>query len=51
MATRSSILAWKILWTEEPSVPRSMGLQRVGHQSEQSLLFDYLLYCKTKSST
>ena len=29
MATRSSILAWKISWTEEPGGPQSMGLQRV----------------------
>ena len=32
MATRASILAWKILWTEEPvgySGLQSMGLQRV----------------------
>ena len=31
MATRFSILAWEILWTEEPHVLQSMGLQRVGH--------------------
>ena len=31
MATHSSILAWKILWTEEPGGLQSMGLQRVGH--------------------
>ena len=31
MATHSSILAWKIPWTEEPGVPQSMGSQRVGH--------------------
>ena len=31
MATYSSILAWKILWTEEPHRLQSMGLQRVGH--------------------
>ena len=31
MATHSSILAWKILWTEEPIRLQSMGLQRVGH--------------------
>ena len=31
MATHSSILAWKISWTEEPGVLQSMGLQRVGH--------------------
>ena len=30
MATHSSILAWKILWTEESGGPQSMGLQRVG---------------------
>ena len=28
-ATYSSILAWKILWTEEPGGLQSMGLQRV----------------------
>ena len=31
MATYSSILAWKIPWTEEPGRLQSMGLQRVGH--------------------
>ena len=31
MATRSSILGWKILWTEEPGGLQSMGLQRVRH--------------------
>ena len=31
MATHSSILAWRITWTEEPSGLQSMGLQRVGH--------------------
>ena len=31
MATHSSILAWKIPWTEDPGGPQSMGLQRVGH--------------------
>ena len=31
MATHSSILAWKIPWTEEPGRLHSMGLQRVGH--------------------
>ena len=31
MATHSSILAWRIPWTEEPSGLQSMGLQRVGH--------------------
>ena len=31
MATHSSILAWKILWTEEPGGLQSMVLQRVVH--------------------
>ena len=31
MATHSSILAWEISWTEEPSGLQSMGLQRVRH--------------------
>ena len=29
MATHSSILAWKIPWTEVPGKQQSMGLQRV----------------------
>ena len=29
MATHSSILAWKIPWTEAPGGLQSMGLQRV----------------------
>ena len=31
MATHSSILAWKIPWTEEPGRLQSMGSERVGH--------------------
>ena len=31
MATHSSILAWRILRTEEPGGLQSTGLQRVGH--------------------
>ena len=31
MATHSSILAWRIPWTEEPGGPQSVGLHRVGH--------------------
>ena len=30
MATHSSILAWRIPWTEEPGGLQSMGLPRVG---------------------
>ena len=31
MATHSSILAWRILWTEKPGGLKSVGLQRVRH--------------------
>ena len=31
IATHSSILAWRIPWTEEPGGLQSMGSQRVGH--------------------
>ena len=31
MATHSSILAWKVPWTEEPGWIQSMRLQRVRH--------------------
>ena len=31
MATHSSILAWRIPWTEEPIRLQFMGSQRVGH--------------------
>ena len=31
MATHSSILAWKIPWTEEPGGLQSMRSQRAGH--------------------
>ena len=34
MATHSSILAWKIPWTEEPGGLQFMGPQRVGHDFE-----------------
>ena len=37
MATHSSILAWRILWTEEPGGLQSKGLQRVGHDWATSL--------------
>ena len=31
MATHSSILAWRILWTEEPGGLQFMGSQRISH--------------------
>ena len=38
MATRSSILPWRIPWTEEPGGLQSMGLQRVEHHGTIDLL-------------
>ena len=34
MATHSSILAWRIPWTEEPGGLQYTGSQRVGHNSD-----------------
>jgi len=31
MAAHSSVLAWRIPWTEEPDGLQSMGAQGVGH--------------------
>ena len=44
MATHSSILAWKIPWTEEPGGPHSTGLQRVGQdwETEHTLSFHFI---------
>ena len=32
MVTHSSILAWRISWTEKPGRLQSIGLQRSGHE-------------------
>ena len=37
MASHSSILAWKIPWTEEPDRLQSMGSQRVVHDGVTKL--------------
>ena len=43
MATPSSILAWRIPWTEDPGRIQSMGSLRVGHNSVTSLsLFTFM---------
>ena len=43
MATHSSILAWRIPWTEEPGGLQSMGLQRVRHPSSTNT-FTFTFY-------
>ena len=40
MAAHSSILAWRIPWTEEPGGLQSMGLQGVGHDWATNSLYD-----------
>ena len=37
MATHSSVLAWRIPWTEEPGGLQSVGSQRVRHDGSESL--------------
>ena len=44
MATHSSVLAWKILWAEEPGWLLSIQSQRVGHKWMTSLSLMILLY-------
>ena len=44
MAPHSSILAWRIPWTEEPGGPQSLGSLRVGQDSATSLsLFTFFI--------
>ena len=46
-ATHSSILAWRIPWTEEPGGLQSVGSQRVRHDSARSMhaSFPNVLLC------
>ena len=44
MATHSSILAWKIPWTEEPGWLLSMGSQRVGHDWTTPLTTSFIVF-------
>ena len=32
MATHTSIIAWRMVWAEDPGRLQSMGLQRIGHE-------------------
>ena len=47
MATHSSILAWKIPWTEEPSGLHFMGSQGVGRNRMQAHIPFYKTYFKS----
>ena len=44
MAIHSSILAWRIPWTEEPSGLQSMGSQRVGYNWGTTTTDGYLIF-------
>ena len=53
MATHSSILAWRIPWTEEPCGLQSVGLQRIGynwvtntlpHSLNRQMTFENILF-------
>ena len=44
MVTHSSILAWRIPWTEEPGGLQSMGSQRVGHNVVTNTFTYFLQY-------
>ena len=37
MVTHSSILAWRLSWTEEPDWLQFIGYQRVGHDKQLSI--------------
>ena len=41
MATHSTILAWRLPWTEEPGRLQSTGSQRVGHDTTEQLHFHF----------
>ena len=47
MAIHSSVLAWEILWTEEPDRLQSMGFQRVGHDLVTKHTRTYIVAMKT----
>ena len=50
MATHSSILAWKMPWTEEPGGLQSMGLQSVRHNGVNNT-FTFMLNSTGMSPT
>ena len=46
MVTHSSILAWRILWIEEPGRPQSTGSQRVGHNPATNTFTFFSVYTR-----
>ena len=50
MATNTSILAWRIPWTEEPGGLQCTGLQRVRHDGSNLAHTHIEHYAKVKNS-
>ena len=50
MATHSSILAWRIPWTEDPGELESMGSQRFGHNWVTNTHTLYIYTCKSPNT-
>jgi len=50
MATHSSILTWRIPWTQEPGRLQSMGSQRVGHDGVTNP-FTFFMYVVRQGSS
>ena len=48
METHSSIVVWRIPWTEEPGGLQSMGSQRVGHKWVTNTLFHFSSIIRSK---
>ena len=51
MATHSSILAWRIPWTEEPGVLQSMGLQKLDMTERLSTAYKLNLESSSERET
>ena len=51
MATNSSILAWRTLWTEEPGGLQSMELQRIRHECVTNISSNRLPFAYPLSGT
>ena len=51
MATHSSILAWRIPWTEEPGELQSMGSQRVGLDWASKYSTQHIPICRSYACT
>ena len=45
MATHTSILAWRILWTEEPGELQSIGSQRIRHACMHAFILEHTINC------